>query len=358
MTIDRPRFVWLWLLCACAALAACTTAPMTTPTPDVPTVLRVIAHDSFVVSDELKDEFMARTGVILEIIRAGDTGLMVNQVLLNKDNPQGDVLFGIDNTFLSRALVADVFLEYQSPALADVPIDFLTDARVTPIDYGDVCLNYDIADLERRQLPPPATLRDLTGERYRGLFTTMNPATSSPGLAFLLATIAVFGETGDYTYLDYWRDLRANDVSIVDDWSTAYNTSFSLRPDGTDPIIVSYASSPPAEVYFADPPTDTAPTRAVIEDHTCFRQIEYAGILRGTPNQAAAQQWIDFMLTRRFQEEMPLTMFVFPVNRQAVLPPVFQQYAQIPAQPLTLDPANIEANREGWLQRWQEVVLR
>ena len=231
---------------------------------------------------------------------------------------------------------------------------------MTPIDYGDVCLNYDIAYFEARELALPASLSDLTKEAYRGLLVAENPATSSPGLAFLLATIAEFGVEGDYTYLDYWQDLEANELLVVDGWTDAYYGEFMVtgRDSGSRPMVVSYASSPPAEVYFSEDPDAGAITGAIVGDNMCFRQIEYVGVLAGAANEEAARQFVDFMLSPAFQEELPLNMFVFPVRDDIMLPEVFTEHASIPENPANVDAAEIEANREEWIQAWMEVMLR
>ena len=325
-------------------------------------VLTVIAHDSFNYSEAVMQAFEEETGITVEVLRLGDAGTLVNQSILSRENPLGDVMYGIDNTFLTRALNADLFIPYESPALENVPEEFIVDSehRVTPIDYGDVCLNYDVAYFEENDLPVPQSLQELTDPAYEGLLAVENPATSSPGLAFLLTTISVFGEEGDYTYLDYWADLVANDVYISEDWSDAYYAQFSgsVESQGTRPLVVSYASSPPVEVYFLPEPPDTAPTGAIVAEDTCFRQIEFAGILQGTDNEVAAQQFVDFLLSREFQEDMPLNMFVFPVNPDAELPEVFVEYASIPEQAVTVDIDEIDENRERWIQEWTETVLR
>lgn len=321
--------------------------------------LTVVAHDSFAYTEELLAQFQDETGITVEVLRLGDAGTMLNQLILSKSNPLGDVVFGVDNTFLSRALNEELFVAYESPALQSVDEAFIVDPdhNVTPVDYGDVCLNYDIAYFEENGLALPESLADLTKPEYSGLLVVENPATSSPGLAFLMATVAAFGEEGDYTYLDYWTDLVANDVAITEGWTDAYYGEFT-RYGGSRPLVVSYASSPPAEVLFADPPTDVAPTGSIVADGTCFRQIEFAGILQGTDNLEAAQQFIDFLLSVDFQEDMPTQMFVFPVNGNAELPEVFTDYAQIPENPVVLDPADIDAGREEWIEAWTETVLR
>jgi thiamine transport system substrate-binding protein len=174
----------------------------------------------------------------------------------------------------------------------------------------------------------------------------------------LLATVGRFGEAGDYTYLDYWSDLRANEVMVVDGWEAAYWQNFTYASDGDRPIVVSYASSPPVEVYFSEEPFDEAPTGVVSADGSCFRQIEFVGILAGTENQDLAEQWIDFMLGTTFQEDIPLKMFVFPANAEAELPEVFRRFAEVPDNPATVDPAAIESNRKAWIDAWTQVVLR
>ena len=328
---------------------------------DAETVV-VLTHDSFAISEETLQAFEDISGIAVEILRSGDAGQMVNQAILSKSHPLGDVLYGVDNTFLSRALDAGIFAAYQSPHLEIVPAEFMPDEtfRVTPVDYGDVCLNYDLAYFEAHELPLPETLSDLTAPAYAGLLVVENAATSSPGLAFLLATIAEFGDEGDYTYLDYWQALADNDVVVVAGWSDAYYGEFTVgsRGDGDRPLVVSYASSPPAEVIYSDDPAAGAVTGAIVADNMCFRQIEYAGVLEGAANQAGAQQFIDFMLSPVFQADLPLNMFVFPVVPGIELPAVFVEYAAIPENPATLDPARIEAKRDEWIQAWAEVMLR
>jgi thiamine transport system substrate-binding protein len=226
--------------------------------------------------------------------------------------------------------------------------------RATPIDRGDVCLNVDKAWFAERGIEPPRELEDLTVARHRGQLVVENPATSTPGLAFLLATITKFGDR----WQTFWRGLRANEVLVVDGWEEAYYTRFSgsAGGEGDRPVVVSYASSPPAEVIFADPRPTEAPTGVV--EASCFRQIELAGVLRGARNEDGARALIDFMLSKRFQEDIPLQMFVFPARTDAALPPEFERFAVVPKQPLELPPEEIEENRERWVDEWTDVVVR
>lgn len=327
---------------------------------EAPITLTLMTHDSFSVSEEVIAEFESAHNVKIVLLPSGDAGAMLNQAILAKDDPLADLLFGVDNTFMSRALEEDIFEVYESAGLSDVDKNLQLDDtdRLTPIDFGDVCLNYDRVWFEDQGLEPPKSLTDLTQPEYRRLTVVENPATSSPGLAFLLATIDVFGTTGDYNYLDYWRDLRANDVFVSDGWEDAYFGQFSATGEGERPIVVSYASSPPAEIVFAEEALEEPPTASVVQPNTCFRQIEFVGILIGTQNRQVAEAFIDFMLSVRFQEDIPLNMFVFPVNKQAKLPQVFIDWAKVPAEPATVDPEQIEQNREEWIKAWTDVVLR
>jgi thiamine transport system substrate-binding protein len=323
---------------------------------DTPTEVVLVTHNSFALSDDVKRAFEEESGLTLRILTTGDAGETVTRALLTAGNPEGDVLFGVDDNLLSRALDGELFDSYESPLLDTVDERFVLDAehRVTPIDHGEVCLNYDKAWFTQRGLEPPQSLDQLALPGYRNLLVVQNPATSTPGLAFMLATVAHFGEDG---WLDYWRRLRENGVLVVDGWEEAYNVRFSgSSGNGPRPVVVSYASSPPAEVVFASPPPEEAPT-AVVES-TCYRQIEFAGILRGARNEDGARSLIDFMLSPAFQQDIPLSMFVFPVRTDAALPPAFVEHAVIPERPLELPPDVVEANRDAWVRSWTETVLR
>ncbi len=325
-------------------------------------ILTVMTHDSFAISEELVQVFERENDVTLVFLKSGDTGAALNRAILTKGNPEADVFFGVDNTFLSRALQEGIFEPYASPVLAEIPPEFTNGlaGMVTPVDYGDVCINYDKTWFTERNLPVPQTLADLIkpaykGEGKNGLLVVENPATSSPGLAFLLATIAEYGEAG---YLDYWRSLKQNGVVVVNDWETAYYTNFSASSGrGLQPMVVSYATSPAAEVIFAAEPLTEAPTASITGVNTCFRQVEYAGILKGTEHLELAQRFMDFMLSPAFQEDIPLQMFVYPVNPAAALPEAFIQHAARAEEPARLDPVLVSNKRDEWIAAWSRVML-
>lgn len=337
----------LLLVILCFLLAACA--------PAEPATLTVMTHDSFAISEDVVTAFETANNVDAVFLQSGDSGTMLNKAILAKDAPLADVMFGVDNTFLSRALEADIFDAYQSPALSDVPAEFVLDAsfRALPVDYGDVCINYDKKYFEENDLAVPVSFEDLAKPEYNGLLVVQNPATSSPGLAFMLATRAYFGDG----FLDYWQSLKDNGVVVVDGWETAYYTNFSASSgQGSQPMVVSYASSPPVEVYFASEPLTESPTASIVASGMCFRQIEFVGILKNGQNRDLAEKFVDFMLGQQFQEDMPLNMFVYPVNQSAQLPEVFTKHAQVADQPADITYEDIAANRDAWIEAWNEVM--
>lgn len=315
------------------------------------TELTLVAYDSFFVSDGVLETFEAETGIEITVLLTSSTGAMVSEAVLTAGNPVADVMWGIDNTFLCRGLEADIFVPYESANLGSVPEALQLDPqhRVTPVDFSDLCVNYWVDAIEG---DIPTSIADLREPELASSFVTQNPETSPPGMGFLLATIAEFGTDG---WEDYWRDLATNGVAVTQGWTEAYSGEF-VAGGGSRALVMSYASSPVAELLFADPPVSEPPTRALLD--SCFRSIEFAGILAGTDHPEAAALLIDFLLSPAVQEDVPLSMFVFPANSDTALPAEFIQWAPLAEAPHTLAPDIIEANRNEWTQRWTEIVLR
>jgi len=323
------------------------------------TTLTLASHDSFNVSEEVLAQFEAENNVKVQLLALGDAGEALNKMILSKEAPLADLFFGVDNTFLSRALAADIFVPYASPQLAQIPDELELDPehRLLPVDLGYVNLNADANYFAEHNLALPQALEELTKPEYKGLLVAINPATSSPGLAFLLATISHFGEEG---YLDFWQALRANDVLIVNGWSEAYYDHFTVGSGGSGdrPIVVSYSTSPPADVLFASDGR-TAPASVNLNLASgVFRQIEFVGVLEGAKEPELAQKLVDFMLGDAFQADVPLQMFVYPAVPETPLPELFTQFAEQPAVANQVDAAAIDANRETWIDAWTTVMLR
>ena len=329
-----------------------------TSVPAKPGELVVLTNDSFDIGEEIIAQFEEANNAKVTIQKAGSSGAVLNRAILEKGNPSGDLLYGVDNTFLSRALREDIFIQYESHLIDNVPAQFILDDtfHVTPVDYGYVNLNYDIAYLEENGLTAPTSLEVLTQPEWDGRLVVENPATSTPGLAFLIATVSYFGEDDDYDYLDYWADLRANNLAVKDGWSEAYYTDFS-KYGGDRPLVLSYATSPAAEFFFSEVALEEPPTGNVLVDKATFLQIEGIGILKGTDNEDLAKKFIDFVLDRPFQEDIPGRMFVYPVNSEAELPDYFR-FAEVPSAPADIGPDTIDAKRDEWIDAWTSVVLR
>jgi thiamine transport system substrate-binding protein len=280
----------------------------------------------------------------------------VHKAILVQDHPVADAFFGVDNTFLTSALDADLFEPYTAKGLDGVPAAFQLDSqhRVTPIDHGDVCVNDDLAWFGHDGHPAaPTSLADLAKPDYKNLLVAENPATSSPGLAFLLATIAKYGDKG---WQDYWKSLRSNGVRVDDGWDQAYDTDFTAGgASGDRPLVVSYGTDPAADVVFSDGKKKT-PTVGVVPG-TCFKQVEFAAVLHGAHNPAGARALIDFMLTARYQEGIPLQMYTYPAVTGTKLPTVFTQFAPQPPA-ASISAAEIGKHRNEWIDEWTQIVLQ
>jgi thiamine transport system substrate-binding protein len=335
------------------------TEPVTDQPAEPRTTITLVTYDSFPEADTsinaALDAFTEQTSIGVELLVAGDTGTMLSKAALTVGNPEGDVMWGIDNTFLSRALNDGIFEPGVLFDPENVPAEFLAlvpNGEALPVDFGDVCINYDIGYFVENELDIPTSLQDLADPAYRDLLVVQNPATSSPGLAFLLASIDEFGAEG---WQAYWQQLKDNGVQVVDGWTDAYYGSFTWAGGGDRPLVVSYGSSPPAEVIFADPPRDDAPT-GVIES-TCFRQIEFAGVLAGTDQPDEAAELVRFLGSEQFQAELALNLFVYPANSAVALPQEFDDFAVVPEVSRTLDPDLVDANRSDWIDEWSTLVL-
>ncbi len=321
----------------------------------------LVSHDSWAASKGVIAAFEKQSGYKVNVLEDGDAGQAVNKAILTKDNPQGDVFFGVDNTLLSRALDNGLFQPYEAKGSDRIKPEYRADQgkhRVTPVDTGDICVNYDKKYFADHKLEPPKSFDDLVEPRYKNLLVTENASASSPGLGFLLGTAAKYGDGG---WQGYWKKLKANGVKVVDGWEQAYNEEFSgsaggKKAKGDRPLVVSYASSPPVEVVYADPKPGTAPTG--VAQGTCFRQVEYAGLLSNAKNTKGGKALLDFLLTQRFQEDMPLNMFVYPVREGAQVPPEFVKYGPQAKDPETMDPAKIADQRDQWVKSWTSLVLK
>ncbi|MCW2757166.1 MAG: transporter, periplasmic binding protein thiB subfamily [Nocardioidaceae bacterium] len=317
--------------------------------------LTLVTHDSWAMDRTVMARFEKQSGYHVKVVNAGDAGALTNKLVLTKDDPIGDVVYGIDNTFASRAVDAGILADHTPADPPKGATDFAPDdakaaAELTPVDYGDVCVNVDDTWFAQHQVAPPVTLDDLTEPAYKDLFVVPGPATSSPGLAFLFTTIAAKGESG---WQDYWKALVANGVKVDAGWSDAYEGDFTAGGgSGARPIVLSYASSIP----FTIPKGATEPTTSALLD-TCFRQVEYAGVVKGGAHAKAAGELVDFMQSAAFQKALPDQMYVYPVATATPLPADWEKYAQVATKPWTIPATDIADKRATWLREWRDVVV-
>jgi thiamine transport system substrate-binding protein len=352
----RPGRIALALgLLASATLTGCSLLgeddPGETTDGASPTSVVLVTHESFALPKGLVRAFEAESGYPLDVRAAGDAGTLTNKLVLTRDNPTGDVAFGVDNTFASRALDAGVFADSEVELPDGAAAYALPEGagRLVPVDSADVCVNADTGWFADRGVDPPVTLDDLAEPEYLDLLVAPGASTSSPGMAFLLATIAEYGDG----WPGYWADLMANGARLTSGWSDAYFVDFTQGGGGgTRPLVVSYDSSP-AFTVAAD---GRSTTHALLD--TCFQQVEYAGVLSGAANPAGGQALIEFLLSPPVQAALPESMYVFPVRDGVELPPAWAKFAVRPTSPYTLDPAEITAHRDEWLTTWTEVTTR
>ncbi len=289
----------------------------------------LVTHDSFVMSKELIADFDKTSGYTLNLIKAGDTGSLTNRLILTKGVPIADAVFGIDNTFADLATSND-----------------LIDGSLTAIDFGDVCFNYDKFWFANQKIAPPTSVKQLIEPTYQGLTVISNPNTSSPGLSFLAASIEIFGESD---WQSYWKSLKNNGVKVSSGWSDAYFVDFSgSSGKGAYPIVLSYASSPAAEVR-----DDGQSQTASIMDG-CFRQTEYAGVLKNAKNPLGAAAVVKYLLSSKFQSSLPEAMYMYPIVKDTPLPEKWEKFATLATRTYG-DTLNIEINRKSWLTQWTAI---
>lgn len=353
------KYPYVVPLAVALALAGCSTTGGTdtagSPTADGEQITEVViaTHDSWAAPKRLIRDFEEQTGYEVTITPSGDAGQLTNKLVLTQGSPIADAVFGVDNSFATRAVDEGVFLDYRSDVLpvGEFDLDGEAGEQLTPVDWGDVCVNVDDVWFTDNGLEPPATFDDLLDPAYEGLFVASGAASSSPGFAFLLATIGEYGEDG---WQDYWTALMANGTKLTSGWSDAYYVDFTAGGgDGDRPIVLSYSSSPP----FTIPDGAEEPTTSALLD-TCFRQVEYAGVLAGAENPEGAQAFVDFLVGRDFQESLPDNMYVYPVDAGAELPELWSRFAPPAEDPVSVDPASVDANRQTWLTEWSDLTTR
>lgn len=291
--------------------------------------LALATHDSFVMTPAQIKDFNTKTGYNLKIIKLSDAGSLTNKLVLTKDSPIADAVFGIDNSFAGVATKAGII-----------------DGKLVATDYGDVCFNYDRTWFESHKIAAPTSVKDLVKPLYKGMTVVENPNTSSTGLSFLVASVEIFG---NQQWPTFWKNLKANKVKVDDGWEAAYYTDFSgSSGKGAYPIVLSYATSPADEVR-----KDGKSQTAAITDG-CFRQTEYVGVLTRAKNPQGAAKLIEYLLSPDFQKTFPTAMYMYPAVADVPIPESWASFAG-KAERTYGDTLDINANRKMWLSTWSEI---
>ena len=291
--------------------------------------LTLAVHDSFIMNESQIKEFDKQTGYNLKIVKLGDAGSLTNKLVLTKDAPIADAVFGIDNTFAGVAKSAGII-----------------DGELIATDFGDVCFNYDRTWFSTHKITPPSAVKELVKPVYKNMSVIENPNTSSTGLSFLAASVEIFGEKN---WPAFWKALKENGVKVDDGWESAYYTDFSgSSGKGAYPIVLSYGSSPADEVR-ADGKSQTA----VITDG-CFRQTEYVGVLKKAKNPVGAKKLIDYLRSPEFQVTFPTAMYMYPAVTGVAIPDSWSSFAS-KAERTFGDTLDINVNRKIWLAMWSEI---
>ena len=344
MTMQRRTF----LLVAAAVLVAPSIPFAQTSAPE----LRVLVHSSFSLPKPLLAQFESEAGVKLSVIKAGDAGEMLNKMILTRAQPIADVVYGLDNALVAKAQAAGVLDPYNGPASQRASAMPLASGMVA-VDYGFVTLNYDRAWFSKNGLALPGSLDDLAQPAYRNLLVVENPATSSPGYAFMLATIAGLGEEAAF---DWWTRMRANGVKVTKGWTEAYNTEFS-RNGGTRPLVVSYASSPAAEVFYSKEKITESPTASLFLKGGVFRQVEGVALVKGGQQRDVAARFVEFLRSAPVQEGLQTSMWMFAAEPGTHRPEVLR-HAPEPSAFDNPSPDTIAAKGSAWVDRWTRLVLK
>lgn len=315
---------------------------------DVPEILNVYCYDSF-SSDwgpgpMIAEDFTAETGIEVVYHAPGDAVTVLNQLILEEGRSPADVVVGLDNSLLERAMESDLLTAYESPALSGVDESLIFDPGyfLLPYDYGHFAINYDSAVLEN----PPTSLEELTDSEYADSLVLMDPRTSTPGLGFLLWTVAVYGED----WPEYWERLKPSILTIADGWSQGY----ALFTSGEAPMVLSYGTSPAYHAEYED--TDRYRAAEFSDGH--IAQIEGVGILKSTAYPEAARTFVDFMLGSSAQYSLAMANIMLPVTDAVELPESFD-LALRPALVVEIPGgAPSAAETEAVITRWTEVFSR
>lgn len=314
------------------------------------TEIRLAVHDSYDLPSHLLNQFEKEHQARVVIIKMGDANAMLNRLILTRGKyPLADAVFGLDNNNIYKAKEMGILAEQQpSSQPTDVALPY-----ALAIDFGFVTLNYDKKWFAQRRLALPKSLEDLTKPEYKDLLVIPNPGTSTPGLAFLLANIGGMGEEKAFAW---WAKMRQNGVKVTKGWSDAYYTEFSAN-GGSRPIMVGYATSPAAEVFYSDGKLHTPNMGNLFLPAGSYLQIEGAAVLKGTQQADLAGKLVQYLQSQQVQESILTSMWVYPAVSGIEYYPIIL-HASVPKTHYAPQADRIAAHQKAWVARWIKTVLK
>lgn len=326
-------------------------------------VLTIVTYDIIAITDDVLNEFTNQTGVQVEMIRTDDAGGILEHLLLTKDNPQADLALGLDNTYLQTAFQFDLLAEHgaQIPVLDSKATIPYNGNKAVPFDQGYICLNADTQALSENHISFPTTLEELTAPDWKGKTAFPSPVTSSPGRAFMVASIDYFEQqSSNTTAFDWWADMADNDAIFTTGWTEAYETHYTGGYGiwneghiGDAWLTVSYCHSPGVEALYGGNSTISA---AVDIDFASFSQVEYAAPVNGGGSKNAVNAFIEFLLTDEVNTNMPENNLMYSVLEGKDLPETngYRYHSPVPSQPSTIEMDRIGQEMDDWLKDWRD----
>jgi len=299
----------------------------------------------------IEEAFEKKHDVDVQFVATGDARMMLTKLLTEREagRPGADVFVGVGSVDLSMARGEDLFVPLTGediPNLASVREDLLIDPTnsLIPYEHSYVTLVYDSQVLAVEDVP--LTFEQLLDPKYKKMLILEDPRTSSVGLAFLLWTIHQYGDPG---YLDYWRKLLPNVLTITQGWSAAYDLFLAREA----PIVVSFSTDTAYSVI----EEGSARYKVMLLNSQGYRSIYLMGIVKGTKQQGLCKELLDFVLSPEVQERISTTEWMFPANRKTLLPVLFYQNAVFPPDPVMVPSERIGENLDRWLLEWAGIIV-
>lgn len=315
--------------------------------------LVVYTYDSFVSwgpAKYIEKHFEQRTGAEVKFVATGDSRKMLTALKREKatGQTQADIFLGIERSDIPKTNNGQIFRNLKKkelPNLDTVRNSLLSpgeDDRLIPYEYGYITIVYDSKKIAAEQVPQ--TFEQLAQAKYKNQLIVEDPRISSPGFSFLLWTIKHYGSD----YIDYWKRLRSNILTVPGGWSAAY----SLFQRGEAPMVVSFSTDTASSVIAHG----NARYKIALLNNEAYLNVYYMGIVKGTDSPSLAHKFLNFVLSQRVQEKIPTSEWMFPANRTARLPLKFYQYAVRPPESIVVSLDKIAENQAQWLKEWTRVI--